>query len=421
MAVRGRVLAVSVVLSVLGASFVGVVAATGVTAGITPGHAQYPSGGTTVSGVGNDAAQDNAQLAEDLPATLSPSWHAQPPLAPQAANDSAVSIGAAQGRTVVVDEQYQAAYISGYVSSTGKLLWRRALNFPNPAVVVGGVVYVSSQDANGFALIQALRTTDGTVLWTAHPANGESAATMSVGSGLVVSGQTVIDQMTGDIEFYLPLAKYSDTNGNALVGDGRIFYNSARGVQADSLATGAILWATSKANSSGMPEVGALEPALHGGLLYLPAQSGNSGTHTYVLDPATGRLERSLPPSPLGIAFDGNVGIFDNIRYTQPDIISAVNLTTGHVYWTHTFGDIGTEPVSVWDPPVIENGLVWAETAADTGNPIELYALSEVTGATVSHTALACGAASGSDLAFAQHRLAVPSLCGVLTYVRNAN
>ena len=78
----------------------------------------------------------------------------------------------------------------------------------------------------------------------------------------------------------------------------------------------------------------------------------------------------------------------------------------------------GYEVVS--SAPIIANGLVWILAGVDTGTPGQLLALDEITGRVRSGTEIGCPPAFGGNLAIAQHRIFVPTACGVQTYTPGA-
>lgn len=389
---------------------------------IRPGHLAYPRGGTIAIGPGTDAANQNAQLAENLPAGLKASWRAQPKLGSSAANSDGHSISVTAQVTVVVDRQYQRSFVSAYATSSGKLLWRRQYHFAYRAIVDGSTVYVSHD--NQVTMddeVDALRLGDGKLLWQRFAGIMLYAGYVpAVGAGRVVGSVWAVDAATGKPRFTLPNDDTTTEQASSLVVGDRIYLNSGSGVAAYSARTGAKLWGYRK--ESWGPGSGNDRPSVHAGRVYL------SGINrlTLVLDANSGAYVRTLPISERAIAFDGDVGIFTVLDDLVSSRVSAVNLMTGHTYWTHRFVPGGApgampRPTVVTAPPLVTNSLVWVQSGQTSNTPAVLTALDEVTGRVRSRTTQACPPAVDWDrgtIVAAQHRLFTSSSCGVLTYVK---
>lgn len=418
-----RLRAVWVGFTVLIAASVPSTAATATTPAIVPTHLSYPVGGTSVIGLGIDSANQNAQLAESVGAALQPSWRAEPPVCQQSAGSGPTSISVAGSLTVVVDEQYQCSYLSAYKTATGVLVWRKKFaggDFTRTAAVVGGLVYLEHDGANG-TLLNAYDLATGALKWSSYDGDEYGQLVNSIGSGLVTNENWADDALTGAHKFTTTLSNGSSTDGTSFAAGGRMYYNADGAIQANSVTTGALLWSYVKPGSYLGSGHGNAVPALHDGLLYVRSIYQQTGVSTTaVLNPATGLLVRTLPESDVPIAFDGQVGIFTVTPLNEPSTISAVNLTTGHVYWAHklpmaTAGGI-TEPTTVNIAPVIENGLAWILASTDSGRPAHVAALDEITGTTRHITVESCAAGISSAMTVAQHRVFVGSNCGLLTY-----
>jgi hypothetical protein len=304
--------------------------------------------------------------------------------------------------------------LSAYNTGTGALLWRHQYHFAYHAKIDGSTVYLERDDVG--LVVDAINLATGTVKWTAGVGDqGYTDYPISIGSGLLVNSTWAMDAATGAHRFTIALAPNATTGGTAFVAGGRIFYNSFTNIQANSVTTGALLWSYTKQNRYG-PGANNASPAMHNGLLYVHSDFDTPSATTLVLKPATGAVVRTLPRSGAPIAFDGTTGIFTATDYNMPAVISAVNLSTGAVYWTHRLPVTGTgQPTGLTAPPVIENGLVWILDGVDTGTPGHVAALDEITGATRSIKVESCPVATGS-LVIAQHRIFASSNCGVLTY-----
>jgi len=385
---------------------------------IVPGHLPYPAGGTSVLGDGIDAGNRNAQLAETVPAQINQSWRAEPPLCPSSGGSSAVSISVSGNRTVVVDTQYQCSWLSAYETGTGKLLWRHQYHFAHMAKIDGSRVYLAHDNPETSQMVlDTFNLNTGALLWTS-PYVSEYRTVF--GSGVVMGGYYALDATTGINRF---VAGPSATSEPSLIEAGRVIYNGQGLVEAFSATTGKSIWKYVKpGGNSGPygPGAGTAAASVHNGRLYIPSNFYTA--QTLVLDAATGRYIRTLPNSTKAIAFDGRTGIFTTSGYSEPSVITAVDLETGAVQWTHRLGmkdlNYGYEVVS--SAPVIANGLVWILAGVDTGTPGQLMALDEITGRIRSGTTVGCPPAFGGNLAIAQHRIFVPTACGVQTYVPGA-
>ncbi|MHA7145588.1 outer membrane protein assembly factor BamB family protein [Arthrobacter sp. TmT3-37] len=406
---RFRSLTVSSALVLLLAGLVAVPSAQALSP-IVPGREPLPVGGTNVAGAGINALNENAQLAETIPATIKPGWAASPPLCPSAAGSNAASISVAGTRTIVVDRQYQCSYVSAYDTATGALLWRRNYHFAQSARIDGSRIFVP-HDIDGWVVTDALDLATGKVLWTAPTGN---EYTVTVGGGLVMSHAWAADMVTGAKRLEIPLG----SNGaRTFIFENKIYSNSGWDLQARTL-TGQLLWTFDKAALLGTQGSNS-DLSMHNGLLYVHSLYWNA--KTLVINPATGKLVRTLPSSTSPIAFDGNTGIFTKYEHNEPSLLFAVDLTTGETHWTYTLPDMGGRPSNPLSlAPIISNGLVWTLAGNDTATPGQLIALDEITGAQKSSTQQSCPVAIG-NLAIAQKRIFTPSSCGVLTYTASTS
>lgn len=377
-------------------------AAAGAAVGIAPGHLPYPTGGTTSVGDGINAAHENAQLAEDIPASIKPGWHARPPLCPNATGDTLVSTSTVGKVTVAFDEQGQCSYLSAYASATGQLVWRKKFltGLGHELVSDGTNVYFSYDST-----LAAFNATTGRQLWS----RGSGDDHFSVGSGVLVGDEHLYDAATGTYLLYLPV---HTTGGTSIVTGGRIYYQTEGAVQAFT-TRGAPIW-------SDLAIGGYKPPSLHRGVLYV---DGYHSTSTLALDAATGTLLRTLPASSRPLAFDGDVGIVTDQGWNRPTSFAAVDLRTGATWWTRTIPAVPLAGADV-DPglngssPVVENGVVWLYLLTTTGEPAVLTALDETTGATRSRTATPCTVGPGTgSIGIAQHHVFVAGGCGLQTYV----
>ena len=411
-----------VVLSILGASLIAspAVAASSTTGTIVPTHLAYPSGGTNAIGAGIDSSNQNAQLAESVPATVLPSWHNAPPICPSSAGTSASTISVSGALTIVDEVGYQCSSVSAYSTVSGTLKWRRTYHFARSTTVSGGVAYTLHDDpVTSQYFLDAVDISTGVVKWSKWQGQPSGWAE-SVGSGLVINGMNALFASSGAPAFTAPTGTVSTPGGTSLIAGGTIYYNSSQAVQAFSPA-GKLLWTRAKRNSVLDPGAGTATPALHGGLLYIRSVEQVSSGSTLVLNASTGALVRTIIRSDTNISFDGNVGFVsssDSVAAT-PTKISAVNLTTGAIYWTHLLPMNEAVPFVITTAPIVEDGLIWINQAADTMSAAEFVALGEVTGTIKSDTIAPCHMAEG-NFVVAQHRIFASSDCGTRTYVPSA-
>lgn len=390
------------------------------TSRVVPTHAALPAGGSTAVGAGIDAANQNAQLSESVPATVKPSWSREAPLCPWAAGASASSISVT-GRYTVVDEvTYGCTYVTAYSTTTGAVHWRKTFASAYSTTVSGDTAFVLHSNDAGETLVDAITVSTGKTRWS-KPQGSAYGRTETVGSGLVANSESVLDASTGAPAFQLPLGPSVTTGGTTLISGGRIFYNSLTAVEAFS-PSGRSLWVRAKPGGNSVLGAGAGEatPALHGGLLYVRSSEETPSGTTLVLDPATGAVVRTLPRSDTDWSFDGGVGFATTAgTYGVPTRVSAVALGSGKAYWTHSFPMNEQNPFGPESTPVVENGLLWMTVASDSGSPTEIVALDEISGSVKTDFSNACPTAEG-NLVVAQHRLFISSDCGIQTFVPSA-
>lgn len=383
---------------------------------IVPTHLKYPKGGTVARGAGIDAANQNAQLAETVPATVKPSWSNAPAVCPQSEETRASSISVTGRSTIVTEVGFGCSFVSAYATATGALNWRKSYQWAKSTTVAGGVAYVQHTDPQTSAtLVDAISVKTGAIIWSAEQAATDYVE--SVGSGLVINSQYALTASTGQHAFTLPLASNVSTGGTSLIAGGVIYYNSQSAVQAFS-SSGVSLWVRPKPSGAAVTGAGAgvASPALHDGLLYVRSSQETPSGKTLVIDPTTGTVVRTLPRSDTDWSFDGRVGFITvDGDYGVATAVKAVDLTTGAVYWTHLLPMNGQFPFEPSSAPLVENGLVWFTQASDTMSPSETIALDEVTGSVKTDMFDTC-AMSQSNLVVAQHRLFVGSGCGVRVF-----
>lgn len=393
---------------------------------IVPTHLPSPHGGTTTVGQGLQQSNDNAQLAESIPAQVRPDWAAAPSALSCLNEDRELTTRttATNGKYTAVLSTATCSRISVYRTSSGKKVWRKAFFEVRSIVSDGKFVYAYTEDINGRDHIEAFKISSGKRQWR-HRASS-SPDNLVVGSGVVVNGYQVLDAKSGKLKYYLPEPTGETSNDPfTLVVGGRLYRNTNAEVGAWTVA-GKLLWLYTKTGDyfEG-PGEGESLVQFHAGRVYVREATADEKP-TLVLDAETGAKLGELPFTAQPLAFDGTVGIFTHRHWSDNDRVSlqAVDLNDSHVYWTKTFVAENAEArMSLLTPPVIENGLVWFNADDPAGGRSNLVALDEVSGQQQSSTSLACrlkghhsdGAAFGT-IGVAQHRLFVPSTCGLQTF-----
>ena len=395
---------------------------------ITPGHLPYPKRGTTTIGAGIDADASNAQLAENLPATVRQSWAARvPQCTPEGGQpDELVSTSTTGTLTIALDRVNYCAYVSAYKTGSGKLVWRKLYLSASFVATGKHTTYVQWLDiVSDRAYVDALNTTTGKRRWRATGNYCCNGSNLAVGSGVVVNNGIVLAASNGKRRFQVDRGI---DDPRALVSHGRIYTNSTNYVEAYT-PHGRMLWRYTKPTTNG-PGEGGEQPQLHDGLLYVHG-GRNSVQQTLALRADTGDLVRLLPSSVAPLAFDGRVAVLgaQNAGGTQ-STVSAVNLDTAAPYWTLTYSGganwAGPAP-NFGHGAVIANGLVWfvasiagPDTADSPGVPkTGLMTLEETTGKTASLLPTPCLDEVGDrgSIGIAQHRIFLPTGCGLVTYV----
>lgn len=402
---------------------------------ITPGHSKPPSGGTTTTGLGLRPANNNAQLSENIPSRVRRSWATSPKsgICPYNGSEDlefTARTTATNGRYTVALQSGRCDFVTGYLTKNGKAVWSAAFPRAWSLVSDGTYVYVHWEavvDDSEQHFISALKISTGKVRWSIEV--DDDPEELAVGSGVVVHGVAVYDAKTGRLRFAITKPWFNSFEPHTLVVKGMLIRNNRDVVDAWT-PTGKPLWRYTKPTWPDGPGAGELMPQYNAGRVYVRDDS-NTLPGTLVLDAGTGRKLATLPHSEQPLAIDGRVGIFTAgaaVKSGEKTTVSAIDLSDGRVYWTRSYaGDHSSGPL-VRTPPVVENGLVWfgLNTLA-RDQPLRLVALDEVTGATRARIAETCRLpghdpkpwdheATGT-IGVAQHRLFVPSSCGLQTYV----
>ncbi len=227
----------------------------------------------------------------------------------------------------------------------------------SPAVV-GGLVYVGSDDNN----IYALNATDGAQLWSYKTGN-------DVGSSpAVVNGVVYIGSMDDNV-YALNAAdgtqiwNYStggEIYSSPAVVNGVVYIGSEDdNVYALNAANGVLIWSyTTK---------GAVfsSPAVANGVVYVGSRDNN----VYALNAANGAKIWNYTTN--GAVFS-SPAIVGNVVYigSDDDNVYALNANNGDKLWSYTTG------ASVWSSPAVANGIVYVGSNDDN-----VYALNATSGA----------------------------------------
>jgi len=203
-----------------------------------------------------------------------------------------------------------------FSAKDGHQIWSVSLSgqysFSSAPTARNGIVYTSGAGEGG--TVYAVREKDGQVLWTAAVSNGDSSAPAVTTSGVYVS-------------YVCPQTYRFD------------------------LTTGKQIW-----NYSGGCEGGGGESAaVYRGLVYV-RDLYNFSTDGITLDAATGTLVNGFNSQYSPVFLSGTA------FYTEPDTLTAVNISTGTTVWTAVAG--AGENYSC--APIVVNGVVYAGTS--TGN-----------------------------------------------------
>lgn len=397
---------------------------------ITAGHSHPPKGGTTTTGQGLRSSNGNAQLAENIPSRVRRSWAVSPQrgICPYNGSEDlefTTRTTATNGKYTVALHNGRCDIVMAYRTSSGKPVWSAVFLAAFALVSDGSYVYVHWEavvhdDMTQF--VSALKISTGKVRWTRESDADQDE--ISVGSGVVVHSQYVFDAKTGRLRFFTGPTGGSDPR--TLVIKGLLIRNNSDAVSAWT-PKGKLVWRYTKPSSSETPGAGSSMPQYNAGRLYIRGTEYGR-VDTLVLDVKSGRRVSVLPPSQQPLAFDGRVAIF-SLRTSDVDLsqeLAAVDLADGYVYWTRPYLGESAGDNAMRTPPVIENGLVWVGLERFDKQPPRLIALDEVSGATrarISETCRLSGhAPTNSHLAngtigIAQHRLFVPSACGLQTYL----
>jgi outer membrane protein assembly factor BamB len=236
------------------------------------------------------------------------------------------------------------------------LKWSYLTNFTvssSPAIV-NGVVYVSSDDGN----IYALNARTGAKVWSHGSDGGFSSPT--VANGVVYVSSSVVVALNAKTGAELWSYPAGDSLSSPVVANGMVYLGSAdHGVYALSAKTGAKLWSYTTGGFVGTP------PAVSNGVVY----AGSLDHNVYALDAETGALLWSYPTD--GEVFITSPVVAEGVLYvgSADDKMYALNASNGTLLWSYTTGN------GIGATPAVANGIVYVASA--DGN---LYALNASNG-----------------------------------------
>jgi outer membrane protein assembly factor BamB len=248
------------------------------------------------------------------------------------------------------------------------LLWTTpSFSSGGAPVVASGLAYVSGASGG----MEALKTSDGAVIWSALTTSSFSATPAIFGSYLYAgSNQGVMYELsasTGAVKW--SSANFGNEFSSVVVSGGIVYAGNINGVfYAFSAATGSVLWSyavdTGTYGASGIQ--GA--PAIQDGVVYFGSYNG----YVYALNATTGALQWKYATG--GPITDG-VSVGNGLLYVGVD-------STGDVLAINTkFAGAGSVRWSfaaslVFGTPAVAGNIVYAGSANAT-----LYALNATTGA----------------------------------------
>ncbi len=258
------------------------------------------------------------------------------------------------GRVFVVNS---GGLMSAYEAATGNSLWVKQLpgqwSFDSPPTARNGLVYTGG--AGGGGTLYALRESDGTLMWTASVANGNSSSPAVSDDGVYVS-------------YACPnVYKFNPTSG-------------------------ALIWGYFPGCSGG----GGATPILYNGRLYVRDWASPG----IVLDSNTGQPASSMAVQGQPPAFDGGVGFFVN-----NGILEARNASTSTILWSKNLSGI-----PFVTPAVVVNAVVYIG-----GNDNKLYGFNPTTGAQVWSGSVG-NTISGAGMAAGESLLVVPAGNGLVAF-----
>ena len=226
----------------------------------------------------------------------------------------------------------------------------------SPAVV-GGIVYVGSDDGKVYALDAAT----GHLRWTYTTGGGVASSPAVVGGTVYVGSEDhkvyALDAATGHLRWTYTTGDRVDSSP-AVVG-GTVYVGSHDGkVYALDAATGHLRWTY----TTGAVAVDS-SPAVAGGIVYVT--TGWDG-NVYALDAATGQHKWTYSA---GAEIESSPAVADGTVYVSTNTVYALDAATGQPKWTYNIGNL-----IAWTPAVA------GATVYVGGADHKVYALDAATG-----------------------------------------
>jgi len=247
--------------------------------------------------------------------------------------------------------------VAGPVQSNGRLLWNYttggSISLSSPAVA-NGVVYVSSEDYN----IYALNATTGAKFWN-YATRGYIVSSPAVANGVVYVGSSDCDVYALYANNGTKLWNY--TTGNSVLSspacaNGFVYVGSADGnVYALNATTGSKLWSYATGT---MVLSSPSSPAVVNGVVYVGSFYGNvyalnADTGTKLWNYTTGSSVYGSPAVANGVVYVGNEGEYDATNNSYNGSVYALNAANGIELWDYATGGY------VFSSPAVSNGVVY--------------------------------------------------------------
>ncbi len=235
----------------------------------------------------------------------------------------------------------------------------------SPAIVVGGLVYIGSNDGK----VYAFDATTGHTRWIGST-DGLNLASPAVVNGVVYVGSLdqklyAFDALTGK-ERWTTAVPGSAISSSPTVANGVVYVGTEDGrACAFDAATGRTLWISDSFGSHGSA------PAVANGVVYIGATVGGAGKgRVYAFDAATGQNRWVSELVNGGIDSNSSPTVVNGMIYIGSGLggLAAFDAATGHIRWVTplTAGSTGSSPA-------VANGIVYFSSD-------RLYAFDATTG-----------------------------------------
>jgi eukaryotic-like serine/threonine-protein kinase len=357
-----------------------------------PSHQRPPSGRRTSASGGRATPRQTAKPKRAAPSPGTQIWVSALP-ATLFAQPDYTALAVAGGIAYLTDS---TSNLNALRLTDGKLLWRAVVPnggqgpgqavgsaSPTDPVVTGGVVYV----AGYYNDVMALRASDGTRLWRKAVGNGIfSAPAVADGHVYLISWDNLLRALNaadGSTVWGIPVPG-GQTSDPAAAGGAVYVVDNNQTLHALRAASGSSLW------TAGVPGGPASEPLPVGGVVYIPGKDRK----LHVLDAAGGsaRWAAGFHGEPATIPVQAG-GI---VYMASTDTLYALNAGSGAVLW-HV-GLTGGAPVETNTEglkamaPALADGVIYL-----AGADSNLHALSAANGTTLWSSPFARGQGAASS------------------------